>query len=342
MRCRRCNTLLLEEARFCTNCGLPTAGTQHDSVSSDAATPPTSSPPEEHDEQTPVDSGEQADSPEATLIVKRSQHAPTIEQPVDNKEATGQEKNTPKTYDEELALEVPSSLPQAASTTIQEKRPAVPRTPPAVIGVSPKTPSPSLSIFRLNTSEKATHMLPAVVQPQMPRRKRRGGAGCLLTLLLVLAILIGAWFFIVRPYLHTMAENQIDRELSTATNQLPQISQLPVNSIPISENLINNLIVINTAPSSPVQNTRVSISPQNFKLTFQVYGMENTVTQVPKVENGQLVATNVTVTGPLLLIMTPDEMTSILNRNFAAMQQRIQRPITDVQLKDHEMDLILQ
>jgi hypothetical protein len=40
--------------------------------------------------------------------------------------------------------------------------------------------------------------------------------------------------------------------------------------------------------------------------------------------------------------MTPDEMTSILNRNFAAMQQRIQRPITDVQLKDHEMDLILQ
>ena len=194
--------------------------------------------------------------------------------------------------------------------------------------------------------------MPAVVQqPQFARRRRSGRGwvlGCLLTLIIVLAVLIGAWFLIGRPYLHNMAETKINQALGSAIKQIPQAPQvppgvaLPTRSIPISETFINNLITINSSPSSPVQNTQVSISPQSFMITFQTYGFNNSISQIPAAKNGQLVATNVNLSGPISLIMTPDDMTGILNRNFANAQQRIQRPITGVQLKDHEMDLIIQ
>jgi len=194
--------------------------------------------------------------------------------------------------------------------------------------------------------------MPAVVpQSQFTPRRRSGRGrvwGCLLTLIIILVALIAAWFLVGRPYLHNMAETKINQALGSAIKQIPQAPQvppgvaLPTRSIPISETFINNLITINSSPSGPVQNTQVSISPQSFTLTFQTYGFNNTVSQVPAAKNGELVATDVNISGPLSLIMTPDEMTSILNRNFANAQQRIQRPITGVQLKAHEMDLIIQ
>jgi uncharacterized protein (UPF0333 family) len=194
--------------------------------------------------------------------------------------------------------------------------------------------------------------MPAVVQqPYLDRRRRSGRGwvlGCLLTLIIILAVLIGAWFLVGRPYLHNQAETRINQALGSAINQIPQAPQvppgvtIPTRSIPLSETFLNNLITMNSSPSGPVQNTKVSISPQSFILTFQTYGFNNSISQVPVVQHGQLVATDVNISGPVSLIMTPDEMTQILNNNFAKAQQRIQQPIIGVQLKEHEMDLIVQ
>lgn len=368
MRCRQCGTPLLEKARYCTNCGLPT-----DELQPGKASPDADSVISESEEQSSTsDSTAQDDPLLKTLVVKKrpANHTHGEIQAPHHKQQKKQKKQK-KQEQEEIAWDSLITGPiyepswpafQADSTTrlndnsrnTQENRPIKSDgTSPPVTPLSPRTPPSSLSYFRLNlnNSAKVTHMPAVVQQPQFARRRRSGRGwilGCLLTLIIVLAVLIGAWFLVGRPYLHNLAESKINQSLGSAIRQIPQVPQvppgvaLPTRSIPLSETFINNLITVNSSPSSPVQNTKVSISPQSFMLTFQTYGFNNSISQVPAAKNGELVATNVNISGPVSLIMTPDEMTSILNRNFANAQQRIQRPITGVQLKDHEMDLIIQ
>ena len=50
---------------------------------------------------------------------------------------------------------------------------------------------------------------------------------------------------------------------------------------------------------------------------------------------------NVTVEGILALIMSPDEVTSLVNRHLADAQARFAHPIIQVSLKDHELDLLV-
>jgi hypothetical protein len=370
MRCRQCGTPLLEKARFCTNCGLPAAESQSGKASPDAD----SVAPEPDEQSSMSDATAQDDPISKTLVVKKRPTHPGETQAADQASHHKRKKKQKKQEQEETSWDSLITGPiyepswptfQADSDAdfhtrlnddslnTQENRPIESDdTSPPVTPLSPQTPPSSLSYFRLNlnNSAKVTYM-PAVVQQSQFTPRRRSGRGwilgCLLTLIIVLAVLIGAWFLIGRPYLHNMAESKINQALGGAINQLPQEQippgvPLPTKSIPLSETFINNLITVNSSPSSPVQNTKVSISPQSFTLTFQTYGFNNSISQVPAAKNGQLVATNVNISGPVSLIMTPDEMTSILNRNFANAQQRIQRPITGVQLKDHEMDLIIQ
>ncbi len=135
-----------------------------------------------------------------------------------------------------------------------------------------------------------------------PRRRRGRVIGCLLTLL-VLALVIGAgWVFALRPFL-------------------------------------------DSAPSDPVQQAQMHITPNLVRLDFQVFGLPCAVTGVPEVvgsqPNGRLVLSNVTVEGIVALIMSPDEVTSLVNRHLADAQARFAHPIIQVSLKDHELDLLV-
>ncbi len=185
-------------------------------------------------------------------------------------------------------------------------------------------------------------MPPAAVN-SAPRR-RRGGCilGCLSTLIILLIVIGLAWVFALRPYLHNMANTQIDRAMSAAVNQIPNAaSRLPAGPLPVKENTLNNLLVLNIAPSDPVQNTNMLITSGGVRLDFQLYGQPCTITSVPQARNGKLVASNATVSGIIGLIMSPDEITSLLNRHLADAQARINRPINGIRLMSHEMDLVL-
>ena len=76
-------------------------------------------------------------------------------------------------------------------------------------------------------------------------------------------------------------------------------------------------------------------------LQFQVLGFTCTVSGVPKVVQGQLVVTNVTVDGIAGLIFTPDEITALVNRHLAEAQAKIQHSITSVELGNQELILVL-
>jgi hypothetical protein len=217
-------------------------------------------------------------------------------------------------------------------------------TPPHLPFLSPNTPSPSLPYFRLDTSNKVRHMLPAVVNPQtqVVRRRKRGGLGCLVTLLVLVLIIAGAWSFVLQPFLHNLAEGQLNQALSAAVNQIPSgASALPTSSLKISETVINNLIVLNTSPSSPIQSPATHITPANIQIDFQLYGLPCSITAVPKVQNNQLVATNVNVNGIIGLVLSPNDITNIINQHLVDAQNRLQHPVKNVQLKDNEVDLTL-
>lgn len=198
-------------------------------------------------------------------------------------------------------------------------------------------------------------MFPATAnaQPQPasgPARRTRRGAGCVgcLTALVLLLLIVGAgWIFAARPYIHSVAQNQLDSAMSNAVQQIPpQAAQLPAGStIPVQESTITNLIVLNLSPSDPIKQPAAHIDSNGVSLDFQlvtpIVTMSNTITGVPKVVNGKLQMSNVIVDGPVGLVMSPDDITALLNKHFADAQTHLQRPIKSVQLKDHEMDIVL-
>jgi hypothetical protein len=182
-----------------------------------------------------------------------------------------------------------------------------------------------------------------LAQAKTPRKQR---GGCLMRGLIILVILVilvaGGWYFGVRPYLNGIAQTKLNSILTQAVNNIPaQVTLLPAGQVKIPEGALNNLLVLESSPSDIVQNPHLSITTSNMQFTFQVYGMTSTATGVPQVSNGHLVVTNVTINGIAGLILSPDELMTIVNQHLADAQSRINHSITAVQLKNQELDLTL-
>jgi hypothetical protein len=186
-------------------------------------------------------------------------------------------------------------------------------------------------------------MPPAVVNTQTSSPSRRRGCtlGCL-TVLLLLLLIVAGWFFVARPFLHDIAVTQLDRAMSSAVNQISPVEAgvLP-HTLMVNENTLTNMLVLNTAPSDPVQHPATKISQNGVRFEFQLYGSDCAITLLPQAQTGHLIATNVTVEGIIGLILSADDIQTLLNKHLADAQARIQHTVQSVQLKDHEMDLTL-
>lgn len=175
-------------------------------------------------------------------------------------------------------------------------------------------------------------------------RSRRRGRGCLtgfITLLVLLVLLGGGWFLLLRPYLNDLAKNRLDSILTDAVNNIPpQVALAPAGPVNVSENLLNNLLVLSSSPNDIVKNTQIHITPNTMSMQFQVYGFTGTVNGVPKVQQGHLVITNVTVDGIAGLIFSAEDITALANKHLATAQARINHAIVSVQLKNQELNLV--
>src|SRR6266480_2488350 len=163
----------------------------------------------------------------------------------------------------------------------------------------------------------------------------------LAVLLVLLLVLVGGWFFVLRPYLHGVAQNEIDGVFTSATNLINPLAVDVVATthrpVIITEDDANNFIALNSSQSDPIQQIHMSITPAGLRLEFQTYGFTSTITGVPRVVNGQIVMTNVSVQGIASLIMSSDE----LNGDLQQVSARLHRPIAGVALKKQEMDVQL-
>ncbi len=181
----------------------------------------------------------------------------------------------------------------------------------------------------------------------VPSKKKRRGRGCLIsflvTLVVLVALVLGGWFIGARPYLHNLAATQIGKVLDQGISQIPStVALVPANTnFAVQENVLNNLITLETAPSDPVQHMQVQIAPTGMTITFQVYGFGCTVSGIPAANNGHLIVTNVNIQGLASLIMSSDELTTLLDQKLADAQAKLDHPVMGVQLKNQEIDLLL-
>ncbi len=310
MNCARCGMPLEKDARFCRNCGLAVRVAAPGDAAANL---------EQLYQPGPIDNGVREDSP--TKPVDPAQVSRPSSMP-----------QTQPAQPQPLWLRS-QSTPQPQTPYYQPTQPVTPGKVPDVV------------------QDGRPESIPVTESPR-PRRRHRGGClfGCLLTLLILAILVLGGWIFALRPYLHQLAQSQIDLALTNAVNQIPPSAALsPAGTVVVNENAVNNLIVLNSAPSDPVHNVHMLITPSDVELDFQVqvglgtqmFNFPGSVTAVPQVNNGQLVVTQVQVSPSVALVMSPDELTTLIDTHLADAQARFRHPIMSVLLKNHELDLVV-
>lgn len=225
------------------------------------------------------------------------------------------------------AQELPPAAPQWGQQ-IQPTVPAAPQSYPSPLVISPST----------GTMQSTGRQLSS--PPAQPRR--RGGClpKILITLVIIVVLALGGWFIGLRPYLHSLVQNQIDQELSNYVNQILPVPP-GINTFTITETAVNDQFVLNHSPSDPVQNLHMTIMPAGLQLAFLAYGFSCSVSAFLTTSNGVPVVNNVAIQGIVGLVMSPDELTTILNNHLSDAQARLHRSITSVTLREHAIDLTL-
>ncbi|GLV58856.1 hypothetical protein KDH_56840 [Dictyobacter sp. S3.2.2.5] len=367
MKCQRCQAQLSPQARFCPHCGAIVEETESPAAEEDTAVEEVKG--QEMESGTTSEDATLRVSPEEMRAMRAWQQTlkdqsgklTTPEQPLTESDSNvlhhnasaplPQEATKPGQYTAELPT-VPVSI---SSITHPELH--TPDEQPAISSQAALSPFPQaapLLYYKLNTTTKGSQMLPAVInsaysQGEAPRRRRsKGGCilGCLTTLVLLLIIIGAGWIFILRPYAHNIAQTELDKAMTSAVDQMPssQLTQLlpPGSTLPINESTINNLIVLNLAPSNPVQKPETSITPQRVRIAFQVYGYPSAISMVPTLDSsGHLVANDVNVEGVLGLIESPDELKPMLDKHLSDAQNKLGRSIKAVKLDNQQLTFTL-
>jgi hypothetical protein len=312
VNCTKCNNPLEANARFCPNCGELVSNAPPNRVSANPMPSPQSAFRGEPPTIPPVS---QKNEP---LILRPGQQDPQ--------------------YQGQAAY--PQNQAQPWSQPAYPQNQAQPWSQPSPAPVPPGTQQPPYYQPGSAATNKNINASTGATRPR--RRGRKFLIGFLITLLVLVVLVGGGWFFALRPYLNSTAQNKLDSVLTDAVNNIPPpVALLPSGPVTVTESTINNLLAFNASSNDIVQNTQVHITPQAISLQFQVFGFTCTVTGVPAVVQGKLVFTNVTVDGIAGLIFSPDDITALANRHLAEAQTKIQHSIQSVQLNNQQMILVL-
>lgn len=340
MNCKKCNTLLDPQTRFCPRCGAPVEENVEENTEvskadyTAQATPTWSRPIEE----------------EATLITPQQPMPLAI-----NPRSLSQQQHTEQAQWSQSRSPLqpggvlPYSQQQASSYPPNNQQPLFGETAP-LLERDPKQIA------------MESQMLTAATTLQLQQGKRaarRSPGGCFLrliaTLILLFAVLVGAWFLALRPTLHTTAQNTLDKAMTRAVDRIPPVlAQIPLPPHtplrPVKESELQTFLVLNIAPSDPVQDPVVHINKQGVRLEFTIhqnflssdFNFPSAVSFLPTLDaNGHIVARNVHVEGIASLVMSDDEMSDLLNQHLRDAMQRLNHPISDLQLKQGEIDITL-
>lgn len=159
------------------------------------------------------------------------------------------------------------------------------------------------------------------------------------TLVVLLALLIGSWFALIRPALHSTAERQLGDILSSSLDRVDPLFTAFVPAglpLPVPASAISQALVAPTSIWFTIQNMQLSITPMSINVTFQVQIAAFTffcgIDAVPEVAGGRVDIKSLTVIGPIDIVMSPDEMKMEVNLYLSKLHDRINRPINALTL----------
>jgi len=185
---------------------------------------------------------------------------------------------------------------------------------------------------------------------QAATRKRRWPKRVLITLVVLVVVIVGGWFLAARPLLHNYAQDQLNQQLTNGVNLVVPIPPI-ISSLPTTESMVNNVLALNHSSSDPIQNAVAHISPPvlasdgsytgGVQITFQIYGFSCSVSAIPQASNGGIVVTHVQVSGIISWIMSPDELTTLLNARLQDMVTHLGRTVSSLTINNQEIDIQL-
>lgn len=311
MKCPRCNAQLTDDASFCGICGVAVSAPKASAVG----------------DQPTFRLSEGNDAP--TL----ARSAPSVMPPPGGAAGSGQ----PGSFQPSQAGWAPGTANQPQSDPWQQQFPQASWAPAPA-----NQPQPGVVPASLN---KGVALSPA------PRKRRR--LGCLWTSLALLVVLAGgltgAWFWAVRPYLHNLAQGELEQALSGPENQIllsmlaiPPGVPLPTNLKTIRSTEESMNAYLSAHNSDQVQNLHMTIAPTGMMLGFTAYGQNCAISAQPFLDSqGQIQVENVQVQGLLGLIMSNDELASELNSNLQNFSAQMSHKLSKITLLDHEIDVQL-
>ena len=240
-------------------------------------------------------------------------------------------------------VNVPSSVPpmgmygapHAQPGSFQQPQAGSWQQQPPPAGWSPANQPPGMMPGTMNS-------VGTLSAPSPTKRRRRGGCmrNVLLTLVLLLTVLVGAWFLGVRPYVHDLAQTQLDQALNDAQSQMLLFqAALPPGRQIIRADEASLNVYLSAHDTDQLQNLHATISPDGVRLDFTAYGFSTTITTMLVASGGALQVTNVQEQGVLSLVMSNDELTSTLNSHFGDIGHQMHRTIEAVTLRQHEIDI---
>lgn len=179
------------------------------------------------------------------------------------------------------------------------------------------------------------------------RKRHKLNSGCLTWAFAILALLLLglslSWFLVIGPSIHTIAKTELNLSLNRAeANIHPPLLFIPGIVIPISENTITETIRNNLSSSDPIKNPVIHITANDIYMNFQLYGFPCIITAVPQVTHGHLGVNKVSIEGIIKFIISPDDITTLLDTHLTHAQELFQHSVTNVQLQNQEMDLTFQ
>ncbi len=187
-------------------------------------------------------------------------------------------------------------------------------------------------------------------QPGPLVRRRRWPLRVAITLIVLVVLVVGGWFLVARPIIHSYAQSQLDQVITSDVNQILPVPP-PISSLTASETVINNLIVLDSSPSDPLQGEVIHITPPVFasdgsytggvQLTFQLDGFPCSVTAIPQASNGNIIVTHLQVTGIISWVMSADELTTDLNAQLQNVNSHLLRSISNVTINNQAIDITL-
>src|SRR6266571_1995886 len=273
MNCTRCDAPLEPNVRFCRNCGLP--------VSAPASSDGAAARPSPLPQPTPMNNAPTIlPTPQPTSM----NNAPTI---LPTRLEIPQPAQSPQPWSQAQPQSVPAQSPQPWSQAQPQSMPPQSQQPwsQAQQGYVPPTQAAPQSQYQYHQPAQSppggpgTYVSDGAEKLSPPPRARSHRLrGCLLAGLSGLAVLIllaaAAWPLIVRPNLNGLVKDQLNTVLADAVNQVPEgvsVAVSPGHHV-LTEDFLNNLIVLKSSSSDPVQNMHLSIRPDLMRLEFQVYG----------------------------------------------------------------------